>query len=56
MLNRLEVIDLLSKGRQADIWYDAAYYGDKEQEAFIDRVQDAMLEAVKCLKEVRAVV
>ena len=55
-MNRLEIIDLLLEGRHADIWYDAEYYGDQEQGAFIDRVQDAMLEAVKCLKEVKAIV
>ena len=48
-----EIVDLLEKGRQADIWYDAKHYGDIEYEELIEQVQTAMFEAAEYLKKLK---
>tara|TARA_R110000737_G_C14181217_1_gene413433 strand:+ start:254 stop:445 length:192 start_codon:yes stop_codon:yes gene_type:complete len=46
-----EVIRLLEKGIQADIWYDAHDLEDEEARQVIEDVQGAMQEAISLLKD-----
>tara|TARA_R110002012_G_scaffold128982_1_gene281350 strand:+ start:368 stop:553 length:186 start_codon:yes stop_codon:yes gene_type:complete len=45
-----EVIRLLKKGIQADIWYDAYDLEDEEARQVIEDVQGAMQEAISLLE------
>ena len=52
-MTQQEIIDLLEKGRQTDIWYDAKLYGDTEYVELIEQVQTAMLEAAEYFKKLK---
>lgn len=50
-MTKQEIVDLLEKGRQSDIWYDANLYGDTEYVELIEQVQIAMFEAAEYFKK-----
>jgi hypothetical protein len=50
MTGKQEVISLLKKGLEADIWYDAYDLEDEEARQVIEDVQGAMQEAISLLE------
>ena len=50
-MTSIEISEALDKGVKADIWYDAADYGDTSASDLISDTQDAMTYAARVLRE-----